>query len=148
MRKLLLLCAFGCCSVIMFAQQNKEKVQYDPFLYEVLSPERFAEYQQNEPSKLLDINYDLIGFCYIDNKVPDNSLIIGDICEVVSPGQVCDAAQQLVDSKRINRRKYALSQDEYGYTLYSIGSTGYYVIVYPQSVFVKNKAAYMQKYAK
>lgn len=144
MKKILLTTAIFCLSLWSFAQT--EKVQYDPFIYEVLSPERFAEYEHSLPSKLLSINYDLIGFCYISNEIPANSTIVGEVCEYVAAGQYCDGAEDLVSTKRINRRNYTFPQDENQYNLYRIGATGYYVIVYPTTVFLKNKAAYMKKY--
>jgi hypothetical protein len=146
MKKILLMSALICLSAWSFAQI--EKVTYDPFIYEVLSSDKIAEYEHYSPSKLLDINYDLIGFCYISNEVPANSNVIGEVCDFVSPDKYCDPADELISTKRINHRNYSFSQDENSYNLFRIGTTGYYVIVYPSAVFLKNKAAYMKKYDK
>ena len=71
---------------------------------------------------------------------------MGDFCDFVSPNEACDDAATVASTKQINPRKYTMTRDDIRYNAYTIGSTGYYVIVYPSDVYTKNYSAFMKEY--
>lgn len=130
----------------VFAQKSVQSIKYEGALAQAISQERFNRLQTESPSKLVATYYEVTQFCYVSNQLPDNARMLGDFCEHVSADQTCDDAATVANTKVFNHRKYALSQDDFRYNAYAIGSTGYYVIVYPADVYQKNYISFMKEY--
>lgn len=129
-----------------FAQKSVQSIKYEGALAQAITQERFNKLQAESPSKLVATYYEITRFCYVSNQLPENARVMSDLCNFLSPGQVCDDATTVTATKQLNARKYTLSQDEVRYTAYPIGNTGYYAIVYPTGVYQKNYRAFMKEY--
>ena len=146
MKKIILLAATICLCMNVFAQKNVQSIKYEGALAQAITQERYNRLMNESPSKLLDTYFDANHYCYISNQLPDNARMLGDFCEYISADQTCDDAATVANTKVFNHRKYALAQDDFRYNAYAIGSTGYYVIVYPTDVYQKNYRAFMKEY--
>ena len=145
MKKILLLATAIVLCLNVFAQKSVQSIKYEGALAQAISQERFTRLQTESPSKLVATYYEVTRFCYVSDKLPENTRVMGDICDYVSPGEVCDAAD-IAANKQFNRKKYVMEQDEVRYTAYAIGSTGYYAIVYPTGEYLKNYTSFMKEY--
>ena len=130
----------------VFAQKSIESIRYEGILQDAMTQSYYDEISHYSPTKLLEIYYDLTHFCYIENQLPANCAVMGDLCNFVSPDQECDDESVLVSTKMVNHRKYALPQEDSRYCAFSIGTSGYYVIVVPVEKYVKQKAAFFKEY--
>lgn len=146
MKKITLLAAIICLCMSAFAQKSVQSIKYEGALAQAITQERFNKLQSESPSKLVATYYEVTRFCYVSNQLPESTRVMGDLCNYVSPGQVCDDAATAVSTKQINRFKYAMERDEVRYTAYAIGDTGYYAIVYPTGIYQKNYTAFMKEY--
>ena len=146
MKKVLLLAAIVFLCLSSFAQKSAQSIKYEGVLAQAITQERFNKLQAESPSKLVATYYEITRFCYVSNQLPENTRMMGDLCDFVSPDQTCDDASVVTSTKQLNPRKYTLSQDEVRYTAYAVGSTGYYAIVYPLSVYQKNYTAFLKEY--
>ena len=129
-----------------FAQKDLSSIKYEGALTLFITQGEYNILLQNKSPKLIYEYYSATNFCYIDNKLPENVRMMGDICDMVSEGNVCDDAQVLISRKQIYYNKYRLDRDEVRYSAYPIGSTGYYVIVYPNSVYQSGYKKMMKEY--
>lgn len=146
MKKIILLAATICLCMNVFAQKNVQSIKYEGALAQAITQERYNRLMNESPSKLLDTYFDANHYCYISNQLPENARMMGDVCNYVSPDQVCDDASTVVSTKLINHHKYAMIRDEAVYNAYAIGNTGYYVIVNPVDVYQRNYRAFMKEY--
>ena len=146
MKKSFILMISICLCLNVFAQKKVENIQYEGVITQVESYENFMRMQIETPSKLVATYYEVTQFCYISNQLPANVQVQGDICNFLSPKQVCDDAATLIRTKQINPRKYTMKMEKGKYNAYTIGNSGYYVIVYPEDEFVKNRIAFMKEY--
>jgi len=127
------------------AQKGPKEVTPDSLLYESFSKSELIKLQQEAPDKLLELNFGVTGFCYISDQKPANSQILGDICNFVSPGKICDI-NKIILTKRINSLNYSLPQDPEKYNVFTMGNSSYFVIVYPAPVFMQNKISYIKQF--
>ena len=146
MKKILLLTATICLCLNIFAQKSAQSIKYEGVLAQAISQERYDRLQRESPSKLVATYYEVTQFCYVSNQLPENSRVLGEFCDYVSPDQVCDDAATVASTKQLNPRKYTMARDESRYNAYPIGDTGYYVIVYPADVYKKNYLSFMKSY--
>ena len=146
MKKSLILMISICLCLNVFAQKKAENIKYEGVITQIETQENFMRMQIETPSKLVATYYEVTRFCYISDQLPTNVQIQGDICNFLSPKQVCDDAATLVSTKQINPRKYTMKMEKGKYNAYTIGNSGYYVIVYPEDEFVKNRIAFMKEY--
>ena len=146
MKKLILLSVCICMGISVFAQKNVRSIKYEGALTFFISQSEYDLLMRESPTKLVNCYYEATRFCYIDNKLPENTRVMGDLCDVVSEGNVCDDANELVSSKQIYHSKYRLEFDELRYSAYAIGSTGYYVIVYPYGDYRDGYKKIMKEY--
>lgn len=130
----------------IFAQKSARSIRYEGVLAQTITQERYDRLQRESPSKLVATYYEATRFCYVSNQLPENTRVMGDICNFVSPGKACDEASAVVTAGEINHYKYVMERDEVRYTAYAIGSTGYYAIVYPTGIYQKNYTAFMKEY--
>lgn len=144
MKKITLLIAVICLVMSGFSQQSNGSLKYDRMLYQTISPEEIAKLENESPSKLADINFDLTHFCYVSDKLPDTYIMANEVSTYVSPDQTCNIAE-IVASKSINRFHYALPSDSERYTVCPVGNTGFYVVVLPTNEFFQQKKTYMKK---
>lgn len=135
MKKITLFTAIICLCMSTFAQKDIRSIKYEGTLTLFIPQSEYDLLLRESPMKLFTTYYEATQFCYIDNKVPVGTRMMGDLCDVVSEGNDCDDVNELVSSKQIYHSKYRMESDELRYTAYSIGSTGYYVIVYPFSEY-------------
>ncbi|MDR2979256.1 MAG: hypothetical protein LBV02_02265 [Bacteroidales bacterium] len=147
MKKVLLLFVLSSGVFVMTAQSTSKKVVPDPMLYEIRSESKIAEYLEMAPDKILDLNSYVQNFCYVSNEKPADGKVLGDISDVKSPGCNVDASNIIV-KKRINPGLFSFRQDEGQYNVYTIGSTGWYVIVYPIEIYTQKREEYMNQYKK
>ena len=146
MKKIIILFILLCPLVGLMAQKEGQKeVTPDILLYESFSKSELTKMQQEAPDKLLELNFGVTGFCYISDQKPANSQILGDICNFVSPGKICDI-NKIILTKRINSLNYSLPQDPEKYNVFTMGNSSYFVIVYPAPVFMQNKISYIKQF--
>ena len=129
-----------------FAQKSAQSIKYEGALAQAITQERFNKLQRESPSKLVATYYEVTQFCYVSNQLPESARVMGDFCDFVSSDQACDDAATVVSTKQINPRKYTMTRDDIRYNAYAIGSTGYYVIVYPTDIYQKNYTTFMKEY--
>ena len=129
-----------------FAQKSAQSIKYEGALAQAITQERFNKLQRESPSKLVATYYEVTQFCYVSNQLPESARVMGDFCDFVSSDHACDDAATVVSTKQINPRKYTMTRDDIRYNAYAIGSTGYYVIVYPTDIYQKNYTAFMKEY--
>ena len=146
MKKITLLAAIVCLCMSVFAQKDIRSIKYEGALPLFITQSEYDLLLRESPMKLFTSYYEATQFCYIDNKLPENTRLMGDLCEYISDGNVCDAADELVRSKQIYHSKYRMEYDELRYSAYGIGSTGYYVIVYPYTVYESRYQAMRKEY--
>lgn len=146
MKKITLLTAIICLCISVFAQKDIHSIKYEGTLTQFITQSEYDLLLHESPMKLFTYYYEATQFCYIDNKVPANTRLMGDLCEYISDGNDCDAAEELVSSKQIYHSKYRMEYDELRYSAYAIGSTGYYVIVYPHNVYEDRYKAMRKEY--
>lgn len=146
MKKIVILTAVICLCISAFAQKSVQSIKYEGVLAQAITQERYNKLMTQSPSKLLDTYYDVTGFCYVTNQLPENAVVMGDICSCISPNENCDDASTVATSKQINHRKYAMQREEVRYVAYTLGNTGSYVVVYPLGVYQKNRNAFMKEY--
>ncbi|MBP5557582.1 MAG: hypothetical protein J6X65_07775 [Bacteroidales bacterium] len=146
MKKITLLAAIVCLCMSVFAQKDIRSIKYEGALPLFITQSEYDLLLRESPMKLFNYYYEATQFCYIDNKVPVNTRLMGDLCEYISDGNVCDAADELVSSKQIYHSKYRMEYDELRYSAYAIGTTGYYVIVYPHNVYEDRYQAMRKEY--
>ena len=135
-----------CLFAGAFAQKDVHSIKYEGALTQYMSQKDYDLIMQYSPAKLVAIYYEATHFCYIDNKLPENTRSMGELCDAVIEGNTCDKAEEIVGTKQILPKKYLLRQDEVRYSAYSIGSTGYYVIVYPVSVYENGYKKMLKEY--
>lgn len=133
-----------CLTMSVFAQSNKGKIEYDPMLNQVLAPDEIATLEKYAPFKLLDVNFDLTHWAYIDSQLPANCLVLNDICSYVFPTKTCNE-EEMLSTKKFNRFNYSVPQEKDRYTAFPIGNSGFFVIVLPADEFVQQKDAYMKE---
>ncbi len=138
MKKTTLLFVFICLIISGFAQNSNSGIQYDPRLVDVLTPEEFSLYEREAPAKLWSINYDLLHTGYVDSKLPDNYMMMNDICNYAGTGKTCNIAD-MIASKKFNPFDFGLTSDPQKYVVYPIDDTGFYVILYPTDEFARTK---------
>lgn len=146
MKKIILLTMSLCLFAGAFAQKDIHSIKYEGALTFFIPQSEYDLLLRESPMKLFTTYYEATQFCYIDNKVPVGTRMMGDLCEYISEGNVCDDANELVSSKQIYYSKYAMEYDELRYSAYAIGTTGYYVIVYPHSVYESRYKAMKKEY--
>ena len=146
MKKIAILTASILMCLSTFAQKDLSSIKYEGALTLFITQSEYNLLLQNHSFKLVNEYYSATHFCYIDNKLPEVVRNMGDLCDYVSEGNTCDDAQALISSKQIYYDKYRLERDEVRYTAYAIGSTGYYVIVYPMDVYHKGYQMIMKEY--
>lgn len=129
-----------------FAQKSVLDIKYEGALAQAISQERFNKLQSESPSKLVATYYEVTQYCYVSNQLPENVRLMGDFCGYTTSNHVCDDAETVASTKQFYHRNYEMTQDEVRYTAYSIGSTGYYVIVYPVDIYTRNYVAFMKGY--
>lgn len=144
MKKTILIFAAICLLTSGFAQNSNQPVKFDPMLYDVLTPERIELYQAETPSKLWDINYDLLHIGYVSSELPETYVMMDNICNHVSPGKTCNTAE-MIASKKFNRFHYSIQSDEHKYVVYPIDNTGFYVIILPNDLYFQQKQEAMKK---
>ena len=130
----------------IFAQKSVQSIKYEGALAQAITQERYNRLLSESPSKLVATYYEITKFCYVSNQLPENTRVMGDLCDFVAPGQVCDDASAITSTKQINRFKYTMDRDEVRYTAYAIGNTGHYAIVYPTGIYQKNYTAFLKEY--
>ena len=138
MKKITFFIAAICLIISSFAQNSNAKTQYDPRLASILSADEIARYEQNAPAKLWSINYDLTHFGYVDSQLPDNYMMMNDICNYVATGKDCNTAE-MVGAKKFNYFDFGLTSDPEKYVVYPIGNTGFYVILQPTDEYSRTK---------
>lgn len=146
MKRILLLTAIICLSVNIFAQKSAQSIKYEGVLAQVITQDRYDKLQRESPAKLVATYYEATRFCYVSDKLPENARVMGDLCDFISPNEVCDNASAVVATQQLNHRKYTMVRDEVLYNAYAIGNTGFYAIVYPMGVYAKNYNAFMKEY--
>ena len=146
MKKILLLAAIISLCLSSFAQKSVQSIRYEGALAQAITQERYNRLLSESPSKLVATYYEVTKFCYVSNQLPESVRVMGDFCDFVSPNEACDDAATVASTKQINPRKYTMTRDDIRYNAYTIGSTGYYVIVYPSDVYTKNYSAFMKEY--
>ena len=146
MKKIITLALGLCICMGAFAQKDIHTIKYEGALKLFITQGEYDLLLRESPFKLVSVYYETTQFCYIDNKLPENVRKMGDLCDYVSEGNVCDDANELVSSKQIYYNKYRVEQDEVRYSAYSIGSTGYYVIVYPFGVYQDGRRKMLKEY--
>lgn len=146
MKKILLLATAIILCFSTFAQKTAQSIRYEGMLAQVISQERFTRLQNETPSKLVATYFEVTQFCYVSDKLPEGSRMMGDICDYLSPNEVCDNAAAVVAAGEINHYKYTFDRDEVRYTAYAIGSTGYYAILSPQGEYNKKRIDFMKQY--
>lgn len=149
MKRILFLGMTFCFAFNLFAQkapQSVEAIKYEGVITQIITLERFNTLQVEVPSKLLDIYYNTYHFCYISDQLPEGAEVKGDYCHFICEGQTCDDAQSLISSQQINHRKYAFPQGENQVYAYTLGSSGYYIIVNSVEEYKRNYAAFMKQY--
>lgn len=146
MKKIAILVASIFMCISTFAQKDLSSIKYEGALTLFITQSEYNLLLQNHSFKLVAEYYSATHFCYIDNKLPENVRNMGDLCDAVSEGNVCDDAQTLISSKQIYYDKYRMERDEVRYSAYAIGSTGYYVIVYPMDIYHKGYQKMLKEY--
>lgn len=146
MKKIILLAATICLCMNIFAQKSANSIKYEGALAQAITQERYNKLLSESPSKLVATYYEVTKFCYVSNQLPESARVMGDLCDYISPNEVCDDAATVTGTKQINPRKYTMTRDDIRYNAYAVGSTGYYVIVYPSDVYRKNYSAFMKEY--
>ena len=147
MKKIIITLAVSLCMFMSaFAQKDYHSIKYEGALTFFISQSEYELLLSQSPLKLVTYYYEATHFCYIDNKLPENVRTMGDLCDFVSEGNTCDDAQELIRSKQIYFDKYRMEYDELRYSAYSIGDTGYYVIVYPFDVYQKGYKKMLKEY--
>lgn len=144
MKRLSLFITFICLIISSFAQTSNSRMQYDPRIANILSAEEIALYEQQAPAKLWDINYDLTHFGYIDSQIPENNMMMGDICNYVATGKNCNTGE-MVGAKKFNYFDFGLTSDPQKYVVYPIGNTGFYVILQPTDEYSRVKSIERKK---
>ena len=148
MKKIMLsLLAMGLC-VCLYAQQIKKEIHIDPMLYEVLSESQINDLRANNPAQLVRENCAVVSYCYLAQKMTEAEgtyQMKGDLKNYVKPGKNCDY-QTIIARGCINRYDFNLEQDPYRQNVYSLGSTGAYIIVLSQEKFNRNQEAYLKLY--
>ena len=148
MKKIMLsLLAMALC-VSLHAQQLKKEIYIDPMLYEVLSESQINDLRANNPAQLVRENCALVSYCYLAMKMTEAEgtyQMKGDLKNYVKPGKSCDY-QKIIERGCINRYDFNLEQDPYRQNVYSLGSTGAYIIVLSQEKFNRNQEAYLKLY--
>lgn len=136
-----------CLGFISFAfgQGSDVKVTPDPRLYDVFSSDEISYYEMHSPSKLLELNYWLEGYCYVTKELPSPVQHLGQARDYLSDGFRMDVGE-IVGSGQLNSYHYKFPQDKEKYNVFSLGDTGFYVVVYPSGEFMSRKQAYMKQY--
>lgn len=146
MKKIIIFTAVICLCLSVFAQKDIHTIKYEGQITLFIPQSEYDILLQNSPMKLVSVYYETTHFCYIDNKVPENTRMMGELCDIISEGNTCDDEQTLISKKMIYQDKYRMERDEVRYNAYAIGSTGYYVIVYPLDVFQRGYKKIMKEY--
>ena len=148
MKKIILsLLAIAVC-VGLHAQQSSSAIHVDPMLYEVLTESQINDLRANNPAQLVRENCNLVSYCYLAMKMTEAEgtyQMKGDLKNYVKPGKSCDY-QKIISRGCINRYDFNLEQDPYRQNVYSLGSTGAYIIVLSKAQFDRNLEAYLQMY--
>ena len=146
MKRIFLLLTIICLCISVFAQKSVKSIRYEGVLAQVITQERYDLLLNESPSKLVATYYEATQFCYVSKHLPENVRMMGDICNYVAKDKVCDDAGAVVAAGAVNRFNYNMDRDEIRYSAYAIGNTGYYAIVYPTGIYVKNYNAFMKEY--
>lgn len=147
MKKLLFLSLMMSILLVTSAQTTPKKITPDPMLYEVYTAEKINAYMDYSPEKIVELNYYAQNFCYVSKEKPSNAKEMGDISDVKRPNMEIDI-QSIIVKKKINSLLYNLQQGITEYHVYDIGTTGWYVIVYPENIFLERKNEYTKQYIK
>ena len=148
MKKFILFPALMLFTMGLFAQQAGTAIQVDAMLYEVLSESQINDLRANNPAQLVRENCALVSYCYLAQKMTEAEgtyQMKGDLKNYVKPGKSCDY-QTIIARGCINRYDFNLEQDPYRQNVYSLGSTGAYIIVLSQEKFNRNQEAYLKLY--
>lgn len=128
---------------INFVSAQKQIVP-DSRIAEVYGQAKVDAMMQSAPQKILHFNYFLNNSFYVSKTLPANTIPKGDIYSVSSRNDdfLFNESEELVKQGKFNRLKYSFRMDSYNYTAYEMGSSGVYVIFYPEETFFAKERAY------
>jgi len=145
MKKTVLFFIFGLWLLAAQSQSQTLQITPDARLYERYSAEKIQSVLEKAPAKILELNSQVLNKCYISNEYPINNQMMGDIADVQSEDYRLNV-QKIVSEKQINPLMFGFQTDMEKYNVYTIGNTGYYVIVYPFPVFLEKQTAYLAQF--
>lgn len=148
MKKILFLFALTIVLAGAYAQQSNQQIKVDPRLYEVLGNAKVNDLLANNPRQLVVENCNLASYCFLALKMTETEgtyQMKGDLKNFVKPGKSCDY-QQILNVGYINRYDFNLEQDANLENIYTLGSTGAYIVVLSKKRFDKNLNGFLKEY--
>lgn len=148
MKRVFLLFALTVIMAGAFAQQSNQEIRVDPRLKAVLGDAKFNDLRMNDPKQLVIENSNLVHYCYLAMKMtePEGTYQMkGDLKNYVKDGKSCNYPE-IIATGAINRYDFNLEQDAYKQNVYSLGSTGAYIIVNSKQKFDNNLNALLRTY--
>lgn len=143
--KILLLGSILFCFGITLSAQKQ--VIPDSRIAEVYGQVKVDAMLQKAPQKILYFNYFLNNSFYVSKTLPSNTVIKGDIYSVPSRNNdyVFNESEELVKQGQFNRLKYSFRLESNKYTAYEMGSSGIYVIFYPEETYFANERTFIKE---
>lgn len=144
--KIILISSFLICfSITAFSQK---KIEADTRIAEVYGQAKVEAMLASAPQKILHFNYFLNNSFYVSKSLPANTVVKGDIYSVPSRNNdyVFNESEELVRQGKFNRLKYSFRLESNNYTAYEMGSSGIFVIFYPEEVYFERERAYMRTF--
>lgn len=143
--KTLLLSSLLFCFSIMASAQKQ--VVPDNRIAEVYGQAKVDAMLQKAPQKILHFNYFLNNSFYVSKTLPANTVNRGDIYSVPSRNNdyVFNESEELVKQGKFNRLKYSFRLEPKKYTAYEMGSSGVYIIFYPEETYFANERTFIRE---
>lgn len=137
-----------CFSTMLNVVSAQKQIIPDSRIAEVYGQAKVDAMMQSAPQKILHFNYFLNNSFYISKTLPANAVIKGDIYNVSSRNNdyVFNESEELVRQGKFNRLKYSFRLESNNYTAYEMGSSGIFVIFYPEEVYFERERAYMRTF--
>lgn len=130
----------------IFAQKS---LSPDARLTEWFGEEKLDGMMNIAPHKVAHYNCFLNESFYVSSQLPQNYVMRGDVGNVKhsrDKNLLFNEEESLLNGAEINRLKYEFRAEPDKHAVYSIGSSGKYLIFYPENIYQEKESAYLKKH--
>lgn len=137
-----------CFSTMLNVVSAQKQIIPDSRIAEVYGQAKVDAMMQSAPQKILRYNYFLNNSFYVSKTLPPKTVIKGDIFNVPSRNNdyLFNENEEVVKQGKFNRLKYSFRIESNNYTAFEMGSSGVYVIFYPEESYFQKENAYIKSY--